>query len=76
MNCPRCQAKPEDCVQECQGMEADVLIWTIYHCTRCSFSWRDSEPDSSINYDVREASFRMDPDQPEKYFNLIPPAIM
>ena len=74
MNCPRCQAKPKDCVQECQGKEDGVVVWTVYHCTRCSFTWRDSEPDRSINYDVREAWFRVDPDQPDKYPDLIPPA--
>ncbi len=74
MSCPRCRTALEDCVQECQGEEDGVVIWTIFHCPRCAFTWRDSEPARSISYEVREAWFRVDPAQPDKYPYNIPPA--
>ena len=74
MSCPRCRAAEQDCVQELQGKEDDAVIWTVYHCTRCSFTWRDSEPERTISYDVREAWFRVDTDNLDQYPHNIPPS--
>ena len=74
MNCPRCRSAKEHLRVEYQGREGDVVLWTVYHCNRCSFTWRDSEPAESIDYAKREAWFRADPDHPEKYKHNIPPA--
>jgi hypothetical protein len=41
---------------------------------RCSFTWRDTEPARSIDYSVREAFSRIDPDRSEDYDQNIPPA--
>jgi hypothetical protein len=72
--CPRCRADKSHCRREWQGLESGELVWTVWHCTRCSFTWRDTEPARSIDYDVREAFSRVDPDRPENYDQIIPPA--
>ena len=74
MNCPRCQSAEEHLRTEYEGREEGELIWTVFYCRRCSFTWRDSEPAESIDYAEREAWFRADPDHPEKYGQNIPPA--
>lgn len=72
--CPRCRADQSHCREEWQGVESGKLVWTVWHCTRCSFTWRDTEPACCIDYAVREAFSRVDPDRPEKYGQNIPPA--
>jgi vanillate/4-hydroxybenzoate decarboxylase subunit D len=74
MTCPRCQAQEKDLRTECQGKEDGKVIWTVYNCQRCAFTWRDSEPAESIDYEVREAWFRVNPDSPDLYHHNIPPA--
>ncbi len=74
MTCPRCQADAKFLRTEHQGKENDQIIWTVFNCQRCAFTWRDSEPPESIDYEVREAWFRVEPDKPEKYHHNIPPA--
>ena len=74
MNCPRCQSTEQHLRTEYQGREGEQIIWTVYHCQRCSFTWRDSEPPESIDHTKREAWFRADPDHPEQYKHNIPPA--
>ena len=72
--CPRCRADNSHCRKEWQGFEFGKLVWTVWHCMRCSFTWRDTEPARSIDYTIREAFSRVDPDRPEKYDQNIPPA--
>ena len=74
MTCPRCQAGEEHQRTEYQGKESGEVIWTVFHCLRCAFTWRDTEPAESIEYDKRDPWFRVDPDQPEKYQHNILPA--
>lgn len=74
MTCPRCQSSEEHLRTEYEGREEGELVWTVFYCRRCSFTWRDSEPAESIEYAEREAWFRADPDHPEKYGQNIPPA--
>ena len=50
MNCPRCRSAKQHLRTEYQGREGDVVLWTVRHCNRCSFTWRDSEPAESIDY--------------------------
>jgi vanillate/4-hydroxybenzoate decarboxylase subunit D len=33
--------------------------WEIYHCTRCNYSWRSSEPDSITDPAKRDPSFQL-----------------
>ena len=74
MNCPRCNAEKEHCRVEHEGREEGVLVWTVYYCEACAFTWRDSEPPESIDYEKRDAWFRVDPGQVEKYPQNIPPS--
>ncbi|MDE0285530.1 MAG: non-oxidative hydroxyarylic acid decarboxylases subunit D [Gammaproteobacteria bacterium] len=74
MNCPRCKSAQEHLRTEYQGREGGELVWTVFYCRRCSFTWRDSEPTETIDYEQRETWFRADPDHPEKYEHNIPPA--
>lgn len=74
MSCPRCQAKQQDLRTEHHGKEAGEIVWTVYYCQRCAFTWRDSEPSASIDYEARDAWFRADPDAMEKYPHNIAPA--
>ena len=74
MMCPRCAAEKKHLRTEHEGREDGELVWMVYHCSRCSFTWRDSELPESIDYEQREAWFRVDPDKPEQYHHNIPPA--
>ncbi len=71
--CPRCQSANDQIRTEHKGLNAQgELVWTIFHCNACEFSWRDSEPAISIDYDTREAFFRIDPKK--DYPVIMPPA--
>ena len=74
MNCPRCKSAQENLRTEYQGREGGELVWTVFYCRRCSFTWRDSEPAETIDYEQREAWFRADPENADKYQHNIPPA--
>ena len=74
MICPRCQSGKQHLRKEHEGKEKGKLLWTVYHCQRCSFTWRDSEDAESIDHDKREAWFRVDPDNRDNYPHNIPPA--
>jgi C4-type Zn-finger protein len=73
-SCPRCRADHSHCCKQWKGVQSGKIVWTIWHCQRCSFSWRDTEPARSIDYAARETFSRVDPDRPEKYGQNIPPA--
>ena len=73
MNCPRCNAGEQHHRTECQGRERDETLWTVYYCRRCCFTWRDSEPAESTNYEHRDAWSRVDPDNTQEYRHNIPP---
>jgi C4-type Zn-finger protein len=72
--CPRCRSAHTHCRRQWQGFESGNLVWTVWHCERCCFTWRDTEPARSIDNAVREAFSRVDPDRPEQYGQNIPPA--
>ncbi|MFT5133106.1 MAG: C4-type Zn-finger protein [Gammaproteobacteria bacterium] len=74
MSCPRCASEAKHLRTEHQGVESGEVIWTVYYCKRCSFTWRDSELPESIDYEAREAWFRVDPDKRDQYPHNIPPA--
>ena len=73
-HCPRCCSDLSHCRKELEGMESGQLVWIIWHCMRCSFTWRNTEPPQSIDPAVREPFSSVDPDHPEKYGQNIPPA--
>jgi hypothetical protein len=71
--CPRCQAEENKIRTEHKGLNAKgELVWTIFNCESCAFTWRDSEPASTIDYNLREEFFRVDPEKP--YPVIMPPA--
>lgn len=73
MNCPRCKSEKKHLRKEHEGHEAGKLLWTVYYCRRCAFTWRDSEPAESIDPDVREAWFRIDAENADSYpYNIAP----
>lgn len=45
--CPRCETANGRMMYE--GREAGRLLWSAYHCGHCAFSWRDSEPATTID---------------------------
>lgn len=45
--CPRCEA--ETTKQVHAGLENGAVLWRVFHCDHCAFTWRDSEPEASIN---------------------------
>lgn len=51
--CPRCTASGDLLRIECNGYEAGRLIWTVRHCSACSFSWRDTEHERVIEHGLR-----------------------
>lgn len=59
--CPRCLQTALRCDHE--GREAGNVVWRIFHCLTCSFSWRDSEPASAIDPVSRDTDFRVDADK-------------
>jgi len=71
--CPRCESTRDDCRVEMEGKEDGQLVWTIFHCGRCSFTWRDTELPESIDINQRDPWFKVDPDDPDRYVNILPP---
>lgn len=70
--CPRCQSDQAASRIEYEGRDnKDKLVWTIHYCTRCSFTWRDSEPEESIVYAKRDPFSRVDLDK--QYPVVMPP---
>jgi transposase-like protein len=63
--CPRC-CKEQNRI-EYQGREDGKVVWTVYRCNACNFTWRDTEPPSTIDYDKRDPFFRVDADNPGRY---------
>ena len=74
LSCPRCRAEASQCRTEHQGREDGLIVWTVFSCAQCSFTWRDTEPDVSIRYENRESWLRMDPSKPERHRYNPPPA--
>jgi len=67
LSCPRCQNEEKFCVVQHHGKEQGQVVWTVYNCSQCSFSWRDSEPSESIDHATREQWLNINPDNPELF---------
>ena len=70
MHCPRCAGERNRLERE--GREDGRVLWRVFHCERCAFTWRDSEPAASIDPNERDPWFQVDPDADFPY--NIPPA--
>lgn len=51
--CPRCESS--NVVQVFEAKDAGQRLWGAFHCSHCAFSWRDSEPEVSIDPKKRPA---------------------
>lgn len=71
MKCPRCLASDTYVCKE--GREDKRLVWTMYYCNVCDFNWRDSEPEATLNPDLRPSAFQVDPTRLEDYEVVLPP---
>lgn len=40
--CPRCESHAVK--QMHAGLEDGSVLWRVWHCGACAFTWRDSEP--------------------------------
>lgn len=69
--CPRCRGSEVEL--QYQGKEDGRVIWSILHCARCSFTWRDSEPPESIVSEKRDPFFNVDPDEIARYPIVLAP---
>ena len=45
--CPRCESDQTSLLHT--GLENNKPLWRVFHCHHCAFTWRDSEPEESIN---------------------------
>jgi hypothetical protein len=67
--CPRCSST--GATEDYQGREDNTVVWTIYRCVTCCFSWRDSEPASTIGAGVRSADFAVDAGNLDRYPKIL-----
>ncbi|WP_200759003.1 non-oxidative hydroxyarylic acid decarboxylases subunit D [Effusibacillus dendaii] len=73
-SCPRCENS--NTRMEHRGKKGNRVIWTVYCCNDCSFSWRDSEPQETINPQKRDPFFQVDLDRFDKYPVVLPPGLI
>ncbi|ATW03290.1 MAG: non-oxidative hydroxyarylic acid decarboxylases subunit D [Parasphingorhabdus sp.] len=67
--CPRCSSA--GAIEDYRGREEDSVVWTILRCKTCCFSWRDSEPASTIGAGVRSADFAVDAANLDRYPKIL-----
>lgn len=72
--CPRCLAGKEQIRMEHCAEKNGVLLWSIFHCNRCAFTWRTTEPARSIDPAQRLKWAQMVSTDPADYRVNIPPA--
>jgi hypothetical protein len=72
--CPRCLADKKSVRLEHSAARDGVQLWSVLHCTRCSFTWRTSEPPASIDPTRRPKWAQMTSVNPADYRVNIPPA--
>jgi C4-type Zn-finger protein len=70
--CPRCQTT--ELRTEYQGREGKQVVWTVLHCMRCSFTWRDIEPPDTTVPEKRDPFFNLNPDEIDKFPVVLPPS--
>ena len=70
MNCPRCLTDDTYVCRE--GKEKGNLVWTMYYCNTCEFNWRDSEPETTLNPELRPHAFQLDPTRLDDFEVVIP----
>jgi hypothetical protein len=53
-------------------MEKAQRVWTMYYCPACEFNWRDSEPEATLNPDLRPRAFQLNPSRLEDFEVVMP----
>lgn len=71
MMCPRCCRNDNPRV-ELRGMENGSVVWTLYYCERCNYSFRDTEEEAVLNPKKRKAIFQVDLDHLEHFKPMFP----
>lgn len=69
-SCPRCEKT--NLRQEHQGIENGEVMWTMYYCLDCAYSFRDSEPDNILVRQKRTPYFNLHTTNPEDYAFMMP----
>jgi len=67
--CGRCQSG--GAIVDYEGKEDGAIVWTIYRCPTCNFSWRDSEPKSAIDPGTRSTDFAVDASNLDRYPKIL-----
>jgi Zn ribbon nucleic-acid-binding protein len=57
VQCPRCDSS--DTAEVYAGKEDNVILWHVYHCNSCAFTWRDTEPAVTIDPKQRPSWARL-----------------
>jgi hypothetical protein len=71
MKCPRCLSSDTYVCKE--GREDKRLVWTMYYCRICNFNWRDSEPEATLNPELRPSVFQLDQTRFDDFEVVLPP---
>ncbi len=67
--CPRCRSK--ETLVDFRGEHDGELVWTIHRCHECCYSWRDSEPASTIDPAARASQFAVDVSDPDRFPKIL-----
>jgi C4-type Zn-finger protein len=69
--CPRCGES--DIRKDYEAKEDGRVLWSVWHCNSCCFSWRDSEPPTAIDPAVRDRDFHLEADRLPGYPEVLAP---
>jgi transposase-like protein len=72
--CPRCASGSEHSKLQHAGREEGRLVWQVFRCERCAFTWRSTEPPRTLDPALRERWTYMSDLNPTNYRSGIAPA--
>lgn len=70
-SCPRCDKS--NLRLEHEGKENGQVVWSIYYCQECGYSFRDSESERVLVRENRPDEFNLKSTNPEDYPFMMPP---
>ena len=70
-SCPRC-AKSHLRLEH-EGKELGKVVWSIFYCEDCGYSFRDSEPENILVREKRRPFFNLESTNPEDYPFMMAP---
>jgi C4-type Zn-finger protein len=68
--CPRCGVAEVE--EQHAAREVRRVLWQVVHCRRCSFTWRTTEPDETLDPARRPALFQLDPERLDTLRDQLP----